>query len=58
MSRNDSSLKIGVSDALKIKHKNLKGINISSFSKITNFSNINIKNISKTYRNSFGLHKK
>ena len=58
MSRNDSSLKIGVSDALKIKHKNLKGINICSFSKITNFSNINIKNISKTYRNSFGLHKK
>jgi hypothetical protein len=58
MSRNDSSLKMGVSDALKIKQKNLKGINISSFSKITNFSNINIKNISKTYRNSFGLHKK
>ena len=56
MSRNDSSLKMGVSDALKIKQKNLKGINISSFSKITNFSNI--KNISKTYRNSFGLHKK
>ena len=58
ISRNDSSLKMGISDALKIKQKNLKGINISSFSKITNFSNINIKNISKTYRNSFGLHKK
>ena len=58
ISRNDSSLKMGISDALKIKQKNLKGINISSFSKIINFSNINIKNISKTYRNSFGLHKK
>ena len=58
ISRNDSSLKMGISDALKIKQKNLKGININSFSKIINFSKINIKNISKTYRNSFGLHKK
>ena len=58
MSRNDSSLKMGMSDALKIKQKNLKGININSFSKITNFSNLSLKNISKTYRNSFGMHKK
>ena len=56
VSRNDSSLKIGILDIMNIKKKDIKGINIKNFSKALNISNINAKKIfSKTHRNSFGL---
>ena len=56
VSRNDSSLKIGILDIMNTKKKDIKGINIKNFSKALNISNINAKKIfSKTHRNSFGL---
>ena len=59
ISRNDSSLKIGILDIMNIKKNDTKGINIKNFSKALNISNINSKNIfSKTHRNSFGLFNK
>ena len=58
VSRNDSSLKLGILDIMNIKKK-LKGINIKNFSKALNISNINPKKtFSKTHRNSFGLFNK
>ena len=58
VSRNDSSLKLGILDIMNIKKK-LKGINIKNFSKALNISNINAKKtFSKTHRNSFGSFNK
>ena len=58
VSRNDSSLKLGILDIMNIKKK-LKGINIKNFSKALNISNINPKKtFSKTHRNSFGSFNK
>ena len=59
ISRNDSSLKLGILDIINIKKKCIKGINIKHFSKALNISNINAKKtFSKTHRNSFGLFNK
>jgi len=59
VSRNDSSLKMGVLDMKNHKENHVKGINISNFSKILSISNINSKNnFSKTHRNNFGQHNK
>ena len=58
MSRNDSSLKVGILDLVNSKKKYMKAFNISNFSK--NFNNTsNLKNnFSKTHRSSFGLFNK
>ena len=59
VSRNDSSLKLGILDIMNIKKKITKGINIKNFSKALNISNINAKKtFSKTHRNSFGSFNK
>ena len=59
VSRNDSSLKLGILDIMNIKKKITKGINIKNFSKALNISNINPKKtFSKTHRNSFGSFNK
>ena len=57
MSRNDSSLKVGILDLVNSKKKYMKAFNISNFSKnLNNTSNLNTKNnFSKTHRSSFGL---
>ena len=57
ISRNDSSLKVGILDLVNSKKKYMKAFNISNFSKnLNNTSNLNTKNnFSKTYRSSFGL---
>lgn len=56
ISRNDSSLKVGILDLVNSK-KYMKAFNISNFSKnLNNTSNLNTKNnFSKTHRSSFGL---
>ena len=57
ISRNDSSLKVGILDLVNSKKKYMKAFNISNFSKnLNNTSNLNTKNnFSKTHRSSFGL---
>ena len=59
MSRNDSTLKVGILELVNSKKKYLKAFNISNFSKISNTSNLNSKNnFSKTHRSSFLLYNK
>ena len=60
MSRNDSSLKVGILDLVNSKKKYMKAFNISNFSKnLNNTSNLNAKNnFSKTHRSSLGLFNK
>ena len=58
MSRNDSSLKVGILDLVNSKKKYMKAFNISNFSKnLNNTSNLK-NNFSKTHRSSFGLFNK
>ena len=58
MSRNDSSLKVGILDLVNSKKKYMKALNISNFSKnLNNTSNLK-NNFSKTHRSSFGLFNK
>ena len=60
MSRNESSLKVGILDLVNSKKKYMKAFNISNFAKnLNNTSNLNSKNnFSKTHRSSFGLFNK
>jgi hypothetical protein len=60
MSRNDSSLKVGILDLVNSKKKYLKAFNISNFPKnLNNTSTLNTKNnFSKTHRSNFGIFNK
>ena len=58
VSRNDSTLKLGVLDIINNRKNQAKNNNFNNFSKILNVSNNYSKNIfSKTHKNNFGLHK-
>ena len=58
MSRNDSSLKVGILDLVNSKKKYMKAFNISNFSKNVNNTSSLKNNFSKTHRSSFGLFNK
>ena len=58
VSRNDSTLKLGVLDIINNRKNQAKNNNFNNFSKILNVSNNYSKNLfSKTHKNNFGLHK-